>query len=400
MIEITRKEARKFLLTYQKLYNPRQLESDEEIVRFIKKIGCIQYDPLNKIARNADLILQSRCKHYEEDILYRLLYEKRELLDGWDKNMSIWCVEDWPYFKRKRNEYISKYKVRAGEFGPVNKEIRKKIRNNGYITSKDVSGNRKVNWSWAPTDIGRAALESMYHCGELVIHHKEGTRKFYGLTKDLLPVSILNKPEPNISLDEFHDWYVKRRIGAIGLLWNKSGDAWLGRRLKKEERSRSIKRLLEKDEITGFKIAGLDEIFYLLKKELKILEDKEKHNEASVIAPLDNLIWDRRLISEIFKFNYKWEVYTPMKQRKYGYYVLPVLYKERFIGRCEPIIDRKKRQLLIQNWWWEKNIKINTDMEEALIRCFKDFAKFLKVNKMSVSGNLGRGELNWLEYCI
>ncbi|NOY08325.1 MAG: winged helix-turn-helix domain-containing protein [Spirochaetes bacterium] len=400
MVNITRKEAGNYLLKYQNLYNPRQLKSDKGIVDFIQKIGCIQYDPLNKVARNADLVLQSRCKNYSEAALYRLLYEKRELLDGWDKNMSIWSVRDWPYFTRKRNDHINRYKKRADEFISVRNEIIKKIKENRYISSKDVNGNRKVNWSWAPTDIGRAALESMYHCGELLIHHKEGTRKYYGLTEKLLPVSILNEPDPNKALDDFYEWYAKRRIGAIGLLWNKSGDAWLGSHLKKEERSQSIKKLLEKDEIVEVKIAGIDEIFYLPKKELKILENKEKHKEASVIAPLDNLIWDRKLVSKIFNFDYKWEVYTPVKERKYGYYVLPVIYNESFIGRCEPIIDRKNKGLIIQNWWWEKDININQDMRDALIRCFTDFARFLNVEKISISNTLSKDGLKWVEKCV
>jgi len=63
-------------------------------------------------------------------------------------------------------------------------------------------------------------------------------------------------------------------------------------------------------------------------------------------------------------------VYTPVKKRTYGYYVLPIIYKNRFIGRCEPILDNKKRKLAIKNWWWEKDITVNQDMTDALARCF------------------------------
>jgi uncharacterized protein YcaQ len=62
MIKITQKEARQYLFRYQNLYNPRQLKSEKQILSFIQKIGCIQYDPLSRIAKNADLVLQSRCK--------------------------------------------------------------------------------------------------------------------------------------------------------------------------------------------------------------------------------------------------------------------------------------------------------------------------------------------------
>jgi uncharacterized protein YcaQ len=152
MISVTQKEAREYLLKYQNLYNPRQISSDEDIVSFIRKIGCIQYDPLNKIARNADLVLQSRCKNYSEQTLYRLLYDKRKLLDGWDKNMSIWSVTYWPYFNRKRLSHINRYQKRFNEYKKIKTEIIKKIKENGCVNSKDVICNHKVNWSWDMTD--------------------------------------------------------------------------------------------------------------------------------------------------------------------------------------------------------------------------------------------------------
>ena len=397
MINISKDEARKYILTYQNLSKPRTLESDEEILNFIRKVGCIQYDPLKTTARNADLVLQSRCKNYSEQTLYRLLYEKRQLLDGWDKVMSIWPVEDWPYFQRKRKDFREKYEKRTHELEPVQKKIKKMIGQKGFVFSKDINSNQKVDWSWAPATIARAALESMYHWGELIIHHKEGSRKYYGLAKNLLPPSILKKPDPNQRLDDFHDWYVKRRIAAVGLLWNRPGPAWLGSDLTKDERMRSIKRLLEKDQIAEVRISEVDVPFYLLKKDLGILDTPEKPHEAAIVAPLDNLMWDRNLLSELFEFDYKWEVYTPVKKRKYGYYVLPILYQDRFIARCEPILAPKKRELLINNWWWETGVVINQDMTDALTRCFRDFAAFLDAGKLLISRKLSKSKLGWLK---
>ena len=106
-------------------------------------------------------------------------------------------------------------------------------------------------------------------------------RKYYSLTENILPASILKKPDPNFTLGSYYDWYVKRRISSIGLLWNRSSDAWLGSHLKKEERSLAIKRLLEREEILEFKIADIGEIFYLPKNELILLEDQKKHYEAA-----------------------------------------------------------------------------------------------------------------------
>jgi uncharacterized protein len=400
MITLTKEEAGLYLFKYQNLYNPRKFKSDKEIVNFIKKIGCIQYDPLSKTARNADLVLQSRCKDYSEETLYRLLYKKRELIDGWDKNMSIWPIQDWPFFSRKRNEQINNYKKRGEEFKFVRETIKEKINENVYICSKDININQKVDWSWAPTNIGRAVLESMYHSGELVIHHKKGTRKYYGLTENLIPSALLNKSDPNTTTANYYQWYVKRRIKSVGLLWDKASDAWLGFNLKKEERQKAIKELLDKDEIIELKITDIDEKFHLPKQELQLLENSEIHYEAAVIAPLDNLIWDRKLISKLYNFDYKWEVYTPSKDRKYGYYILPVIYNGNFIARFEPIMYRKSKEIIFQNWWWEQDIRKDQNMTNALIRCITDFVQFLNVEKISLSNSLSGNEFKWILDCI
>jgi uncharacterized protein len=399
MINLTKTEARQYLLKYQNLYTPRQLKSDQEIANFIHKVGCIQYDPLKTTARNADLVLQSRCKNYSGDTLYRLLYEKRKLLDGWDKNMSIWSVADWPYFERKRKYYKERYKERSRELGQLKKIIIQKIEQDEFVSSKDIGRNKKVEWSWGATTIARAALESMYHRGELVIHHKKGARKYYSLAEKMLPPSILNKPDPNKAPAQHQDWYIKRRIGSIGLMWDKPSHAWLGTELKSDDRSRSFKRLLDKDQIAEAKVAGIKETFYLLRKHLPILDEKQKSHQASLIAPLDNLIWDRKLIVELFDFDYKWEVYTPVKKRRYGYYVLPVLFRDKFVARCEPVISPQK-ELMIKNWWWEKDIAVNPDMRDALAACFGDFARSLDVEKISLSKNLSRSKFSFLKDCI
>ncbi|MCG8480752.1 MAG: winged helix DNA-binding domain-containing protein, partial [Spirochaetales bacterium] len=131
MITITKNEAARFLLHYHRLAAPRRLGSEADIVRFIKRVGCIQFDPLNTAAKNADLVLQSRCANYREDTLTRLLYDRRDLLDGWDKNMSIWSVDDWPFFARKRAFFRERYRARDAQFAPVRRLIDDALRRDG-----------------------------------------------------------------------------------------------------------------------------------------------------------------------------------------------------------------------------------------------------------------------------
>jgi len=80
---------------------------------------------------------------------------------------------------------------------------------------------------------------------------------------------------------------------------------------------------------------------------------------ARLLAPLDGMLWDRKLIAALFGFSYKWEIYTPEPQRRYGYYVLPVLYNEGFIGRIEPVCDRTADALVVRRFWPEAGVRLS-----------------------------------------
>ncbi len=88
------------------------------------------------------------------------------------------------------------------------------------------------------------------------------------------------------------------------------------------------------------------------------------------------MMWDRNLINDIFDFKYKWEIYTPQSERKYGYYILPVLYGDKIIGRIEPVYDRKNRKLNILNIWYESDTKLTKDMENSIMSTIKRFENF------------------------
>ena len=119
---------------------------------------------------------------------------------------------------------------------------------------------------------------------------------------------------------------------------------------------------------------------------------------AAVIGALDNLIWDRQLIRWIFDFDYIWEVYKPKARRKYGYYVLPVIFGDRFIARFDPAFDKKKRILTINNWWWEDGVKLNEEIETALVDCFQAFNNYLNTQELHIAESVSiEPSLHWLQ---
>ena len=105
---------------------------------------------------------------YSEDTLNRLLYENRLLVDHWDKNMAIWPIDDWPRFHRTRLEFQKRYRKREEEFRRVRGDVLDLIEKKGYISSADIERKEhNVSWSWAPTTIGRAVLESIVPWGRI-----------------------------------------------------------------------------------------------------------------------------------------------------------------------------------------------------------------------------------------
>ncbi|MBP5463397.1 MAG: winged helix DNA-binding domain-containing protein, partial [Lachnospiraceae bacterium] len=94
------------------------------------------------------------------------------------------------------------------------------------------------------------------------------------------------------------------------------------------------------------------------------------------LAPLDPVLWDKALIEALWDFRYSWEIYTPAAQRKYGYYTLPILFGDRFVGRVDSAVDRREGVLRVQGLWWEPGVRVTKKLETALERTLQRFAKF------------------------
>ena len=361
-LTITRQQARRFVLAHQGLWPPHELEGETGVLEYFHRVGCIQFDPLNIVGHNPELVLQARVSDFRPVMLQELLYRDRKLLDGWDKNMSIYCVEDWPYFHRRREAAMRHPGKSPGPVRLILPQVRKAVEEQGPLSSIDLDFNQTVDWSWAPTRLARAALESMYSWGELVIHHKVHTRKAYDLASRHIPEELLSASDPNEMEEQFHDWYVLRRIGGIGLLWRKSGGAWLGMSgIRSKERKGALSRLLKQGKLVEVNVDGVKLPLYMRSEDRmtlnKTLDSGTPLSRAVIVAPLDNLLWDRRFVEELFGFYYIWEVYKPVAERRYGYYVLPILYGDRFVARFEPGRDKKNGALIIKKWWWESGVE-------------------------------------------
>lgn len=382
-LRITRTQARSFLLYKHGLLGGYRFADKQGVLDYIRQTGCIQFDPIDICGRNADLVLQSRIKGYTKQMLEELLYadkNHRALVDYFDKNLSIFPVEDWKYFECFRKAHRSRERSHD-KIEEVSEEIKQFIRRTGPVCSGDLDMKEKVDWYWSTTNLSRAALEHLYFAGELGVHHKKGTNKYYDLIENCLPPSSLSEPDPLTDDSEHRKWRALRRIGAVGLLWNRASDAWLCMEgFKTKERNECFEQLSREGRILWVSVEGIPWDLAMRTEDLDMMEyilsNPRLKKRCEFIAPLDCLLWDRKLISALFDFDYKWEIYTPKEQRRFGYYVLPIVFGNRFIGRLEAVCCRPEKKLEVRNIWLEDGIEYTGRLETMLNESLSRLARF------------------------
>lgn len=372
------------LCRYHNLDGTEDLHGKDGAQKIMRRMHSVQYDPLNVVARNADLVLQARVRDYNESHLCNLLYKEHKLLDGFDKEMCIYESEDFSRFRFVRSEHekrvvsMLKYRNQMGALDILD-DVRDFVKKHGKTGTKDISIGEARESRWGHKKLSSAALDYLFNKGELCVAEKRGAQKYFDLTERVLGEENLQCDE-NMTLEEFLEWYTERRIQSVGFLWNKSGGAWQGHFLSENEvRSSTLRTLLEKNKIDEMKIEGIKEPFYVSKSFQKYMKHKVSDNYARFVAPLDNILWDRKMTETLFDFEYRWEVYTPAAKRKFGYYVLPVLYNGRFVARFEAEPVREAGEFAVKNWWWEADIKPDGDMIETIAQEMERFARFLQV---------------------
>jgi uncharacterized protein YcaQ len=401
-ISITKSEARRFMLMHHGLWPPRNHHGKRGVIEFISQIGSIQFDPINIVGRNPDLVLQSRISDYQARYLDELLYTERTLIDGWDKMACIYPSSDWPFFTYRRKYLRDHPDLRTPSQDTLNRTI-DQIQKSGPLSSLDFKEQQKVDWHWGPTKPVRAAMEYLYSRGYLGIHHRVNNRRYFDLIENLLPFDLLNGPDPHDSAEIYRKWHVLRRVGSLGIAQFNTGECWGGIiGVGAKERRNIILQLIQQNQLMPVSITGLGETKMVIRNtDLPTLESARSNENpprsAAFIAPLDNLLWNRKLIEDIFDFKYRWEIYKPKEKREYGYYVLPVLYGDRLVARIEPTYDKTNRTLEIQNWWWEPGVTQSKDMLAAQIECISTFLKYLNAEEMRISDPIRNDQsLKWL----
>ncbi len=374
---ISKAQAKAFILRKQGLLGHYRFNDKQGCLDFISQAGCIQFDPIDRCGKNTDLVLFSRVKNYQKSMLEDLLYKDYQVVDQWDKNMSIYGIEDWPYLEINRIQMSDHYVEHLVDFQKEIDHVRSSFNHMEYIDPKDLLMEIPTRLhAWHNLKLSQAILDYLYFKGEIMIHHRKGLKRFFGLTETYIDKSILNQKNYFTSIEAYQRFMIKRRISAVGMLGSGASDAFLGiQHMKAKDRRDRFQELLENEEIIELVVENND-VYYILKEDKKYLKEVENEEKRiEFIAPLDSFIWDRKLIKKLFDFDYKWEIYTPEKDRKYGPYVLPILYGHDLVGRIDVETNHKLKTLYVHQIWLEEAL-IDKNFNQKLKNRIKEFSIF------------------------
>ena len=392
---IDRATARRFLVRRHLLAPPRSLPAEPASVKAVfERLGSIQFDPLEVAGRNHDLVLAARIAGYQRALTDALLYDERWVYETYNKGLSLVPTSELPWYRRtwdRNRERLEGEGEAFVEHAELVEELLDRIRRDGPLSSTDIEPRAAIDWYWRPTNQIRAILEGLAQAGILGLARRDGNRRIYDLVERLFPADVLTQRRP---VDEQQRHRLLSRYRANGLLGGRGGqqEIWIGTAPTAAERYARHAELVEAGELVPVAVEGVKGTRYALGSEVAELESAARSVAAgepasggvAFIAPLDPIVWDRDLLRSLWDFDYIWEVYIPAAKRRWGYYVLPVLAGDRFVGRIEPRIDRKAGALRILGLWWEDGIEPLDEpgLMEGLVDAIGAHARFAGVERV------------------
>jgi hypothetical protein len=358
-VKVTAEAARRFLITRQMLAPSRSLEGGPDaVLEVFRRLGSIQFDPLSIAGRSHDLVLHARVADYDP-IWCDLLYERRQIFESYNKGLSLVPTNEFPWFRGN----LSRNAPRTlAENADVAERVLERIRADGPLSSGDFERERGTTTDWfgMPTNAVRAVLEAYAVTGVLGLERRNGNRRYYDLIERLLPADILAHKLP---IEEQLRHKLLSRYRAHGLLGvGGGGDVFGGLGPAKPDdrfpgyagRSALRKELIERGDVVAVDVEGVRGKRLVVREEVELLQEPpEPPPSVAFVPPFDAIVWDRGLLGSLFGFEYVWELFVPPAERRWGWYVLPIVFRDRFVGRMEPRIDRENARVEVLDVWWE-----------------------------------------------
>ncbi len=348
-----------------------------EVLATLQRLGCVQLDSISTVDRSHRLALGARVGAYPEAAVAKLMRDGR-IFEYWAHEACLIPVEDYPMYRWRMESFADSHPWRGNVFErepELTAQVLREIGERGPLGSRHFEGAGPGGmWNWKPAKI---VLEALHSAGRLAIAGRDGFQRLYDLPERLLPAHVLDAAPP--SEDEFVRWATVRGVHARGALTEAAvAEMWRLRggiaRVRPHADALVAEGMLERVEVEDGKAPVL------------VPAGSEPDGPvppALLLSPFDNLVWDRAFLERIFGFRHVIEVYKREPERVYGYYVLPLLRKDRLVGRADLKHDRAERTLLVKAFHPEPGVRGSLDdtLDAALAR----LARVLGADKVARS---------------
>jgi uncharacterized protein YcaQ len=376
----------------------------------IRDIGYVQLDPINVVAPSHVIALWSRVGKFRLSNLDRLLWDEKKVFEHRSHAASIVLMEDYPLYysmMRRYPESLSKswggWRAKARKFLAEHGELRKKVLTElqkgprRLSQFEDHDRNKKSADGWSSGSDVAMMLFHLQMRGEVMVAGHEGNQKVWDLSERFLPNWVERK---ELGEEEVETAGAERTIRALGMASPSEINTYLLRGQYHHLKD-VLERLCGESTIHRVHVEGLDDKArrYVHDRDLRLLESMNTngwHPRMSLLSPLDNLIGSRERTRKMFGFDYATEIYTPPKKRKFGYYVLPILWGDRFIGRIDPRMDTEREKLLINSVHAERGAPGGREVSSKVAETIGQFAEFLGAKEVEYTTRVPKAWRNSL----
>lgn len=346
----------------------------------ISQIGYVQIDTISVVERAHNHVLYSRVPGFEAYMTNKML-RAADIFEYWVHAAAFLPIIDFrfslPYKHAIKHGSIHWYRDPDKK---LMKELLARIRSDGPIRSRDLETDSKRRagwWDWKPA---KKALEQLYMQGDLMVCNRENFQKTYDLTERVLP-SHIDSRMPTI--DEFAQHIIKQQLRCHGLVSRKG----LTYQRRNAELRKSVKAMIDEGvaqrDLELLKLNGGEEFIV----EAGVLERPIPRiiNRLLILSPFDNSVIQRERLRIVFEFDYQLECYLPASKRRFGYFCLPLLFRDTFIGRMDCKAHRKARHFEIRSLYLERHEFEEGVVLTALVNAVIQFLDFQECDSVSLS---------------
>lgn len=389
-MKLSLQEARRLILACQGLDGGWRLPSGKEgAARAVERLGFVQLDTIAVIERAHHHTLWVRRSDYRPTMLDELLAEDRRVFEYWTAPAAAYVpMIDYRWYlpRMRRVREGGRWATWRAEHADVVRHVLGRIEREGALGSSDfeaLPGTRRGTWwDWKPA---KMALEALFGGGELMISSRRKFERRYDLAERVLPRG-LDVREPD--LPETHRFGARRYLALHGLAAARDLRWGSYRRLPPE----ALRELMASGEVVRVDVEGLDEPHYALKQVIDAIGRRKRRGPVlHLLSPFDSVAGDRGRLLRFFDFDYRIECYVPQAKRRYGYFCLPIVWGDRFVGRLDSKADRKARRYIVHGLHLEPGIDVSDGLLPNLADTLWRFAAFNGCDEVVVTDSRPRG---------